>query len=100
MTYRSPQQCRDMQDIRAEIDAIDRQIIALLGRRIRYVEAATAFKRNAAAVRADERVDAMIGARRQWAEEEQLPPDLIEKVYRMLVDGFIQHEMTQWQHKP
>lgn len=99
MTHRSPQQCRDMQDIRSEIDAIDRQIIALLGQRIGYVEAAAAFKRDASAVRADERVNAMIRVRRQWAEEEQLPPDLIEKMYRTLVDGFIQHEMTKWEHK-
>lgn len=97
MTQRSPDQCRDMQDVRTEIDAIDRQIIALLGQRIGYVQAAAAFKTDAAAVRADERVKAMLAVRRQWAEEEQLPPDLVEQVYRTLVEGFIQHEMTQWQ---
>lgn len=97
MTHRSPDQCRDMQDIRTEIDAIDRQIIALLGQRIGYVQAAAAFKTNAASVRAEERVNAMLAVRRQWAKDEQLPPDLVERVYRTLVEGFIQHEMNQWQ---
>lgn len=98
MTRQTPEQCRDMQDIRTEIDAIDRHIIALLGQRIGYVQAAAAFKTSAASVRAEERVNAMLAVRRQWAEEEQLPPDLVEQVYRTLVDGFIQHEMTQWRH--
>ena len=32
-----PNECRDMQDIRTEIDRIDREIIGLLGRRFQYV---------------------------------------------------------------
>lgn len=97
MTHRSPEKCRDMQDIRTEIDAIDHEIIALLGQRMGYVQAAAAFKTSATTVRAEERVKSMLAVRRQWAKEEQLPPDLVEQVYRTLVDGFIQHEMTQWE---
>lgn len=97
MPQRSPEQCRDMQDIRTEIDTLDRQIIALLGQRIGYVQAAAAFKTSAASVRAEERVNAMLAVRRQWAEEEQLPPSLVESVYRTLVEGFIAHEMDHWQ---
>lgn len=96
MPHRSPDQCHDMQDIRIEIDAIDHQIITLLGQRMGYVQAAV-FKTSAATVRAEERVNAMLAVRRQWAEEQQLPPDWVEQVYRTLVEGFIQHEMTQWQ---
>jgi isochorismate pyruvate lyase len=40
-----PDECQDMTDIRREIDAIDRLVIALIGRRFKYVQAAAKFKR-------------------------------------------------------
>jgi isochorismate pyruvate lyase len=36
-----PHECASLQDIRDAIDAIDRDVIALLGRRGAYVHAAT-----------------------------------------------------------
>lgn len=95
-----PDQCTNMQDIRVEIDAIDHHIISLLGQRARYVNAASAFKTNADSVRAHERVESMLKARRVWAEKAGLDPDMVERLYRMLVEHFIQQEMTHWKHSP
>ena len=39
-----PDDCRDLSDVRAGIDAVDDEIIALLARRMRYVERAAALK--------------------------------------------------------
>jgi isochorismate pyruvate lyase len=86
-----------MQDIRDEIDARDRQIIALLGQRLGYVRAASQFKTSEAAVRAPARFAAMLEQRRIWAVEEGLNPDAIEKMYRDLVNHFIAEEMQHWQ---
>ena len=91
-----PNECRDMQDIRAEIDRIDREVIGLLGRRFQYVQAAAAFKTSVATVRAPERFQAMLERRRQWAEEEGLAPDAIEKMYRDLVNYFVEEELKTW----
>ncbi len=38
----------------------------------------------------------MLDTRRQWAQEESLNPDVIENVYRTLVDYFTQREMRGW----
>ncbi|HEY9657222.1 MAG TPA: chorismate mutase [Allocoleopsis sp.] len=44
-----------MVDIRAEIDRLDRQVVALLGQRFAYVKAASKFKTSETTVRAPER---------------------------------------------
>lgn len=90
---KKPKDCLDMQEIRKEIDTIDKNIIDLLGLRFNYVKAATKFKTNEQAVKAPERFAAMLVQRRIWAEENGLNPDVIEKVYRDLVGYFIDQEL-------
>ncbi|MGK7912404.1 MAG: isochorismate lyase [Synechococcus sp.] len=94
---KSPDQCESLADIRAEIDRRDRQVIALLEERFAYVKAAAQYKRDATAVKAPDRFAAMLQQRRDWAADEGLSPDAIEKMYRDLVNHFIAAEMKQWQ---
>ena len=49
-----------------------------------------------ASVRASKRFQAMLQQRRVWAEAEGLNPDVIEKLYRDLVNHFIEEEMKHW----
>lgn len=86
-----------MEEIRAEIDQLDQAVIALLGKRFKYVLAAARFKTSQASVRAPERFKAMLLQRRQWAAAEGLNPDAIEKLYSDLVNHFIDEEMKHWQ---
>ncbi|MBD2105294.1 isochorismate lyase [Leptolyngbya sp. FACHB-261] len=94
---KTPEECENMTDIRAEIDQLDRQIIALLGQRFAYVKAASKFKTSETSVKAPERFQAMLEQRRVWAEAEGLNADAIEKLYRDLVSHFIDEEMKHWQ---
>lgn len=91
-----PDVCSGMDDIRREIDHLDRTIVALIGRRAQYVIAAAKFKTSETAVRAPERYAAMLYQRREWAVEEGLSPDVIEKLYIDLVQHFISEEMRRW----
>ena len=96
----TPETCGSLADIRAEIDRIDQQIIALIAERAAYVQAAARFKTSETAVRADDRYQAMLQRRRAWAQARSLDPDVIEQVYRTLVDHFIAQELQQWrQHR-
>jgi isochorismate pyruvate lyase len=94
---KTPDECENMLDIRAEIDRLDHQIIALLGQRFAYVKAASKFKISQTSVKAPERFEAMLKQRRVWADEEGLNADVIEKMYRDLVNHFIDEEMKHWQ---
>ena len=95
----TPQDCENMQEIRDSIDAIDRNIIEQLGLRAQYVSAAAKFKTTASGVKAPDRVKAAIAMRREWAQDNKLSPDVIEKMYQLLIDYFISNEMKEWQAK-
>lgn len=98
---KTPDECANMEDIRVEIDRIDQEAIALIGKRLQYVLAAARFKTSAegakgTSVRDMERVKSMLEQRRRWAEAEGLSPDAIEKFYGDLVEYFINEEMAKW----
>jgi isochorismate pyruvate lyase len=92
-----PEHCTGMDDIRIEIDNMDQDIIAILGKRFEYVKSAAKFKTSETSVRAPERFKSMLEQRRAWASSEGLSPDAIEKMYRDLVNHFIKEEMTRWE---
>lgn len=94
---KTPRACESLQEIRAEIDGIDHEIIVTLGRRFAYVKAAAAFKTGETSVHAPERVAAMVEQRRRWAEQEGLSPDVIERMFRDLVAYFTAAELSHWQ---
>lgn len=94
---KQPKDCLNLEDIRTEIDNIDREIIATLGKRFEYVKAAAKFKKNETSVKAPERFKTMLKqTRRIWAKAEGLNPDVIEDVYRDLVNYFINAELEDW----
>jgi isochorismate pyruvate lyase len=95
-----PDECADIHDVRAEIDRIDREVIALLGQRFAYVKAAAKFKTSREGVKAPDRLEKMLRQRREWAESTGLNPDVIEKLYRDLVGYFTEEEMKHWQKQP
>jgi isochorismate pyruvate lyase len=95
-----PEECASIEDVRKGIDALDREIVALIGCRARFVEAAARFKTGESSVRAPERRKALLQARRRWAEEEGLSPQVIEDVYETLVSYFVNRELEHWRETP
>lgn len=91
-----PAHCKNIEEIRTEIDTIDREIISLIGQRYHFVKAAAAFKKSETDVQAPDRFKSMILKRREWAEEEKLDPDMVEKLYTDMVKHFIKREMEEW----
>ena len=91
-----PNECTNMDEIRKEIDLIDKTIIDILGKRFKYVHAASKYKTSETSVRAPERFEKMLIQRREWAVNQDLNPDIIEKLFRDLINHFISEEMKMW----
>lgn len=91
-----PHNCSNLEEVRVEIDRIDREIIKSIRERFEYVKAATKFKKDENSVKAPERFKSMLQQRRDWAEAEGLQAEVIEKLYRDLVNYFIDEELNQW----
>jgi isochorismate pyruvate lyase len=92
-----PDECASLDEIRAGMDAIDREIVALIAGRVAYVRAAAKFKTSSASVAAPERVAAVIKTRREWAEAAGLDGDVMEGLYRDLVAYSVSEEHNQWE---
>jgi isochorismate pyruvate lyase len=65
---------------------------------MRYIEAAARIKPSRAVVRDQWRVDDVISKCKATAEKPEVnfPPELVEQVYAVLVEGSIQHEFKRW----
>ncbi|MEK3889850.1 chorismate mutase [Bacillus sp. FSL K6-3431] len=59
----------------------------------RYVEQAAKFKKDTEDVKVPKRVEAVIKKVRTIADENNVNPDIIEKVYRTMISCFINHEL-------
>lgn len=88
-----PSKCQGIEEIRAEIDEIDKRIIALIGQRYDYVKAIVGFKTTEAEVRASDRLRKVIETRRELAVAAGLDPELVETLYRTMIEHFIQAEL-------
>jgi len=93
MQTKLPEECENINDIRKGIDNIDKKIIDLLAKRFLYVKEVVKFKFNKDDVIAQKRYDEVITVRREWAIANQLDPDLIENIYRSLLNYFIEEEI-------
>jgi isochorismate pyruvate lyase len=91
-----PEQCRSLEEIRAGMDAIDREIIALLALRVAYVKEAAKFKTSADAVAAPDRVQKVLDTRRDWAVEAGLDGDVVRELYRAIVTYCVGEEKKHW----
>ena len=90
---KDPDECANIHEVREEIDIIDREVIDALSKRFKYVVAAARFKTSEASVRAPDRFHAMLQQRREWALESGLNPDVVENIYRDLVNYYIEAEL-------
>ena len=92
----TPEQCESLAQVRAEIDRLDTQIVQLLAERSGYVLAAARFKRSAAEVRAPQRVEQVVARVRALAETHGAPPEVVERIYRELIEAFTDAEQRHW----
>jgi len=81
--------------IRAAIDALDRQIVALIAERQAQVIQAGILKRGQAAeaVQAPARVEDVVGRVRTLALDAGASPDVVEATYRAMIGAFITLEL-------
>lgn len=88
--------CRSMDEVRAAIDRIDRQIVALLAERGAFVRQAARVKARRSDIIDHARIEEVVAKVRRAAEAEGVDPGLVEAVYRLMIDRFIALEAAQF----
>ena len=89
-------QCQSLAEIRENIDRLDRQIVTLLCERQGFVAQAAGFKPTRAAVVVPERIEDLVVKVRALGESLGGSPDLMEKIYRSLINSYIAFEDQRW----
>lgn len=89
------EKCESLEQVREHIDALDQALIEMIATRQFYVDQAVRFKRNAEDVQSPERVQQVINKVRQQAIDVGTNPDLVETLYREMIQHFIQRELKE-----
>jgi isochorismate pyruvate lyase len=92
----NPENCSDMAQVRAGVDALDREIVALLVRRFAYMDAAARIKTDRSLVRDDDRKAQVLANVATQAADAGLDSRLLLAVWDHLVEQSIAYEFTQW----
>ncbi|WP_297429515.1 chorismate mutase [Clostridium sp.] len=87
--------CENLEQVRENIDIIDKKIVKLIAERSTYVVQAASFKKNSDEVKAAERVEKIISKVRGLANEHCVNPDIVEKIYREMISSFINFELAE-----
>ena len=91
-----PAECRTMAEVRQGVDRLDEIIVALIGERFRYMDAAARIKPDREAVRDEWRKAQVIGNARALAAKAKVPDAVIGDLYERLVEGSIAYEFDRF----
>ena len=92
-------ECSTMIEVRAGVDQVDRELIALLARRFAYMDAAARIKPARAAVRDEDRKAQVVSNAITAAEAAGLPADVIADLWDALVEASIAYELKAFDRR-
>jgi isochorismate pyruvate lyase len=92
----APSDCVTMAEVRQGVDALDMEIVTLLGRRFRYMDAAARIKPHRGQVRDEARKAEVIANAKGHARTANVPPELVGQIWEMLVEASIAYEFDRF----
>ena len=90
--------CQSLEEVRANIDRIDRLIVPLLAERETYVREAARFKPGADAVVVPARVEEVVSKAVAQARELGASAQATDRIYRAIIDAMTELEIAEARH--
>ena len=88
-----PDDCKSMEELRHQIDKLDTKIVELLATRSQFIDRATDLKSiNGMPARIPDRIESVVSNAREAAQKLDLDSDLVEKIWRILIEWSIKRE--------
>lgn len=94
-----PADCTTMAQVRAGVDQVDRDLIALLARRFGYMDAAARIKPDRGQVRDEARKAQVIANARAAAVAAGIPDAAIAELWEQLVEASIAYEFEAFDRR-
>ena len=90
--------CNSLEEVRSAIDLLDDQIVELIAKRNSYIKQAAGFKDTVEEVKSEERIDYVIQKARVKALEYNLSPNLVEELFRIMIDEMVESEIAEFRN--
>ena len=85
-------QFENMEELREEIDLLDNELIGLLAKRFKFIEDAAVIKNDINEIRDNARIEKIVSRVRDLAKTNNLSEDIIEELWRFIIELSIKHE--------
>ena len=89
--------CKNIREVRNNINNIDEQIVKLIALRGSFVKQAAKFKKDSDDVKAPKRVEEVINKVKDLAKSTSANEEVLENVYRTMINSFIKAEMKEFE---
>ncbi|MES3100180.1 chorismate mutase [Sphingomonas faeni] len=99
MTILPGPDCTTMTDVRAGVDALDRDLVALLAKRFAYMDAAARIKPERGHVRDEARKTQVIDNARAEAVRLGVPEAVVADLWERLVEASIAYELAAFDRR-
>ena len=83
---------KNMDELRKELDLLDNELIKLVSKRFKFIEQAAIIKDDISKIRDNERIETIIARLRNLAEINDISPDIVEKLWRYIIELSIELE--------
>jgi isochorismate pyruvate lyase len=91
-----PAECATMKEVRFGVDRLDEAIVALIGERFRYMDAAARIKPERGAVRDEGRKAEVLANVSNLATVHGVPEAAVAELYERLVEASIAYELDRF----
>ena len=91
-----PGACTTMTEVRHGVDRLDEDILALIGERFRYMDAAARIKPDRGAVRDEGRKAQVLANVERLARQHDVPEEAAAELYERLVEASIAYEFRRF----
>ena len=83
---------KNMEELRKELDLLDNELIKLVSKRFKFIEQAAIIKDDIAKIRDNDRIEDIIKRLRKLAKNNDISPDIVEKLWRYIIELSIELE--------
>ena len=91
-------ECKTLEEVRTQIDALDDQIVELIGARNSYIKQAAQFKNTVDEVKAPERINEIIAKVRHKALTMGMSANMLEEIYTIMIDEMVESEIAEFRN--
>ena len=83
---------KNMEELRKELDLLDNELIKLVSKRFKFIEQAAIIKEDISKIRDNDRIEDIIKRLRKLAKNNDISPDIVEKLWRYIIELSIELE--------